>query len=118
MTETALRLHPDRALPFPPEQRSIATEIYAETKDLPLICMHGHIEPQVFADDLAFADPAQLLIDTRAFPSIPARHDLVRRVDAGYLAWLVLEHRLDLTVAVETAIDLAYNLPKQSYERR
>jgi glucuronate isomerase len=59
---TSLQLHPDRALPFPPEQRSVAKEIYGETKDLPLICMHGHVEPEVFADDLPFADPAQLLI--------------------------------------------------------
>ena len=59
---TSLSLHPDRALPFPAEQRSVAREIYAETKDLPLICMHGHVEPEVFADDTPFADPAQLLI--------------------------------------------------------
>jgi glucuronate isomerase len=59
---TSLQLHPDRALPFAPEQRSVAREIYGETKDLPLICMHGHVEPEVFADDLPFADPAQLLI--------------------------------------------------------
>jgi glucuronate isomerase len=59
---TSLQLDPDRALPFPPEQRSLAREIYAETKDLPLICMHGHVEPEVFADDLPFADPAQMLI--------------------------------------------------------
>ena len=59
---TALELHPDRALPFAPEHRSVAREIYAETKDLPLICMHGHVEAQVFADDVPFADPAQLLI--------------------------------------------------------
>jgi glucuronate isomerase len=59
---TSLQLHPDRALPFAPEQRSVAREIYGETKDLPLICMHGHVEPEVFADDLTFADPAQLLI--------------------------------------------------------
>ncbi len=57
-----LELDPDRALPFPAEQRSIAREIYGETKDLPLICMHGHVEPEVFADDIPFADPAQLLI--------------------------------------------------------
>ncbi len=55
-------LDPDRALPFSAEQRSIAREIYAETKDLPLICMHGHVEPEVLADDSPFADPAQLLI--------------------------------------------------------
>ena len=58
----SLQLDPDRALPFPPEQRSIAKQIYGETKDLPLICMHGHVEAQAFADDTPFADPAQLLI--------------------------------------------------------
>ena len=58
---THLQLHPDRALPLDSEQRRIAKEIYGETKDLPLICMHGHVEPEVFADDLPFADPAQLL---------------------------------------------------------
>src|SRR5215218_7102567 len=57
-----LQLDPHRALPFPAEQRSIAWEIYSETKDLPLICMHGHVEPEVFANDLPFANPAQLLI--------------------------------------------------------
>jgi len=59
---SSLQLDPDRALPFPAEQRSIAREIYGKTKDLPLICMHGHVEPEVFADDSPFADPAQLLI--------------------------------------------------------
>jgi glucuronate isomerase len=59
---SSLHLDPDRALPFPAEQRSIAGEIYGETKELPLVCMHGHVEPEVFADDLPFADPAQLLI--------------------------------------------------------
>jgi len=59
---TTLRLEADRALPFPAEQRAIAREIYGETKDLPLICMHGHVEAEVFADDVPFADPAQLLI--------------------------------------------------------
>ena len=57
-----LQLDPDRALPFPAEQRSVARQIYAETKDLPLICMHGHVEAEVFADDAAFANPADLLI--------------------------------------------------------
>jgi hypothetical protein len=38
-------------------------------------------------------------------------------VDAGYLARLVLEHRLNLDEAVETAVDLTYNLPKESYRR-
>ena len=59
---SSLQLDPDRALPFPAERRSIARQIYGETKDLPLVCMHGHVEPEVFADDVPFADPAQLLI--------------------------------------------------------
>jgi glucuronate isomerase len=62
LSMSSLQLDPDRALPFPAEQRSIARQIYGETKDLPLVCMHGHVEPEVFADDVPFADPAQLLI--------------------------------------------------------
>jgi glucuronate isomerase len=54
--------------------------------------------------------------DTRAFLSIPARHDVARRVDAGFLARLVAEHRLDEDDAAETIIDLAYNLPKRAYK--
>jgi len=53
--------------------------------------------------------------DTRAFPSIPARHDVARRVDCGFLARLVAEHRLDEDEARDVAIDLAYRLAKQAY---
>ena len=53
--------------------------------------------------------------DTRAFCSIPARHDVARRTDCAYLARLVAEHRLDEDEAGETAIDLAYNLAKRAY---
>lgn len=53
--------------------------------------------------------------DTRAFPSIPARHDVARRVDCAFLARLVAEHRLDEDEAHEVAIDLAYRLAKQAY---
>ncbi|HET9127145.1 MAG TPA: glucuronate isomerase, partial [Propionibacteriaceae bacterium] len=56
--------------------------------------------------------------DTRAFASIPARHDLARRIDAGYLARLVLEHRLGEDEAHETAVDLAYRIPQAAYARR
>ncbi|EIL96082.1 glucuronate isomerase [Rhodanobacter sp. 115] len=54
--------------------------------------------------------------DTRAFLSIPARHDVARRVDCAFLAKLVAEHRLDEDEAAEVAIDLAYRLPKQAYK--
>jgi len=54
--------------------------------------------------------------DTRAFLSIPARHDVARRVDCAFLAKLVAEHRMDEDEANEVAIDLAYRLPKQAYK--
>ncbi|HTV84469.1 MAG TPA: glucuronate isomerase [Dyella sp.] len=54
--------------------------------------------------------------DTRAFLSIPARHDVARRVDCAFLAKLVTEHRLDEDEAAELAVDLAYNLPKRAYK--
>jgi len=53
--------------------------------------------------------------DTRAFCSIPARHDVARRVDCAYLAELVVTHRLDEDEAAEVAHDLAYRLAKDAY---
>jgi glucuronate isomerase len=53
--------------------------------------------------------------DTRAFCSIPARHDMARRVDCAYLAQLVADHRLEEDEAHELAYDLAYRLAKQAY---
>jgi glucuronate isomerase len=53
--------------------------------------------------------------DTRAFLSIPARHDVARRIDCAFLARLVAEHRLPEDEAVEVARDLAYRLPKEAY---
>jgi glucuronate isomerase len=53
--------------------------------------------------------------DTRAFCSIPARHDLARRVDANYLAGLVARHFIDMPDAREMATALAYSLAKRAY---
>jgi glucuronate isomerase len=53
--------------------------------------------------------------DTRAFFSIPARHDLARRIDCAYLAELVATHRLDEDEAGEVAVELAYRLAKSAY---
>ena len=53
--------------------------------------------------------------DTRAFLSIPARHDMARRIDASFLAGLVAEHRLSMNQAGRLARDLAYNIPKEAY---
>jgi glucuronate isomerase len=53
--------------------------------------------------------------DTRAFLSIPGRHDVARRMDCSFLAKLVAEHRLREDEAVEVAHDLAYGLVKKAY---
>lgn len=53
--------------------------------------------------------------DTRAFLSIPARHDVARRIDCGFLAELVMEHRLEDWEAADLARELTYNLVKQAY---
>ena len=53
--------------------------------------------------------------DTRAFLSIPARHDVARRIDCGFLAALVAEHRMEEWEAAELAVDLSYNLAKAAY---
>jgi glucuronate isomerase len=53
--------------------------------------------------------------DTRAFFSIPGRHDLARRMDCAFLAKLVAEHRMQEDEALEVAHDLAYRLVKKAY---
>jgi glucuronate isomerase len=63
-----------------------------------------------FANTVGFND------DTRAYLSIPARHDMARRVDCAFLAKLVAEHRLDEDEAHEAAHDLAYRLAKEAYK--
>jgi len=70
---------------------------------------------EAVTDSAGFYNTTGFVDDTRAYFSIPARHNLFRRVDAGYLATLVAEHRLGLDEAIETAIDLSYNLPRSTY---
>lgn len=54
--------------------------------------------------------------DTRAFPSIPARHDLARRVDANWIAGLVVRGIVDMSDAEEMIHDAAYRLAKRAYK--
>lgn len=67
------------------------------------------IETAGFANTVGFND------DTRAYLSIPARHDMARRIDCGFLAGLVAEHRLDEAEAADLAADLACNLARRAY---
>ena len=54
--------------------------------------------------------------DTRAFLSIPARHDVARRVDCAFLGTLVAQHRLHEDEAFELAHELTYSLVKKAYK--
>jgi len=54
--------------------------------------------------------------DTRAFLSIPARHDVARRMDCRFLATLVVEHKIGEDEAFELAPELAYGLAKRAYK--
>jgi glucuronate isomerase len=53
--------------------------------------------------------------DTRGYFSIPARHDLARRIDASYLAELIVTGRLEEDEGHALMADLTYRLPKAAY---
>jgi len=67
-------------------------------------------------ESAGFYNTAGFNDDTRAFFSIPARHDLARRIDCAYLSELVIQGRLPIAEAAEVAKDLAYHLPKKVYK--
>lgn len=63
-----------------------------------------------------FSRTSGFVDDTRAFCSIPSRHDMARRVDAGVLARLVVEHRLDEDEATDVAVDLVTGRPTHVFK--
>jgi glucuronate isomerase len=70
---------------------------------------------EAVTETAGFYNTAGFVDDTRAFCSIPVRHDVARRIDAAFLARLVAEDRLLLGEAEETMVDLAYRLPKRVF---
>lgn len=70
---------------------------------------------EAVTETAGFYNTAGFVDDTRAFCSIPVRHEVARRIDAAYLARLVAEHRLPLDEAAETMVDLAYRIPKRVF---
>ena len=71
---------------------------------------HQTTETAGFYNTVGFND------DTRAFLSIPARHDVARRIDCRFLAELISQHRINENEGVELAFDLTYNLAKKAYK--
>ncbi|HEX8694805.1 MAG TPA: glucuronate isomerase [Longimicrobium sp.] len=58
----ALVLHPDRFFDPDPAVRRVARELYEETRDLPLVCPHGHVDPRLLAEDAPFPEPTALIV--------------------------------------------------------
>ena len=67
-------------------------------------------------ETVGFSRTSGFIDDTRAFCSIPARHDMSRRLDSGYLAQLVAEHRIDEDEAAQTAVDLVTGRPQEVFK--
>ena len=67
-------------------------------------------------ESAGFYQTSGFIDDTRALMSIPARHDMARRLDASYLASLVAEHRLTEDEAHATAFDLVTTIPKKVFK--
>ena len=67
------------------------------------------VETAGFSNLVGFND------DARSLLTIPARHDVARRINAGFLAGLVTEHRMDEGDAAEIAFDLAYGLARRAF---
>lgn len=66
-------------------------------------------------DSAGFTKTSGFIDDTRAFCSIPARHDMSRRVDASYLATLVAEHRVSEEDAAVLARRLVDDIPRTTF---
>ena len=71
---------------------------------------------EAVTETAGFSRTSGFIDDTRAFCSIPARHDMSRRVDAGWLAQLVAEHQLDEDEALETARYLVADQPRKVFK--
>jgi glucuronate isomerase len=70
---------------------------------------------EAVTDTVGFTKTSGFIDDTRAYCSIPARHDMSRRVDAGYLASLVVTHQITEEDAHRVAHDLVDTIPRSTF---
>ena len=71
---------------------------------------------EAITDIAGFYRGSGFIDDTREFLSIPARHDMARRVDCAYLARLVVDGRITLEQAQQIAVDLVVAVPKKAFK--
>jgi glucuronate isomerase len=71
---------------------------------------------QMVTETAGFYNTVGFNDDTRAFVSIPARHDVARRVDSNFLGGLVAKNIISVDEALIIAKDLTYNLVKKAYK--
>ncbi len=71
--------------------------------------------PRAVTDSAGFAKTSGFIDDTRAFCSIPARHDMSRRCDAAFLAELVVNGQLSEDEAQTIAPDLVDTIPRTTF---
>lgn len=67
-------------------------------------------------DSASFTKTSGFIDDTRAYCSIPARHDMARRADAAYLASLVVTHQISEEDAVHTARRIVSDIPRATFK--
>jgi glucuronate isomerase len=67
-------------------------------------------------DSASFTKTSGFIDDTRAYCSIPARHDMARRADAAYLAGLVVTHQIAEEDAVRTAQRIVSDIPRATFK--
>ena len=67
------------------------------------------------SETIGYSRTSGFIDDTRAFCSIPARHDMSRRLDATHLAGLVAEHRMRLQDAEELVATLPDQQPREVF---
>ena len=71
---------------------------------------------EAVTETAGFTRTSGFVDDTRAFCSIPARHDVARRIDCGFLGQLVAEGRLLDWEAFELAQELTNGLVRKAYK--
>jgi glucuronate isomerase len=124
MQTSEITLPDDRYFGPDARQKEIALQLYAQVKDLPLICPHGHVDPRLFADpNYSFGSPADLLIipDHYVFrmlysQDVPLEKLGVPRADGGEVErdhrkiWQTFADNFYLFRGTPTGVWLAYEL--------